>query len=372
MTGAGTGRIERWLRSHADAAALLIVALGFAARFLAARHSYVLSDEALHLELASPESLLGVYRTSLSNAHPPLFILLLHFWHRVVGSGWQLCLLPVAFGTAFLWAAYRWARSLFGEVAAFVTLAFLAFLPPLVLISAELRGYALALCLLASALATLERGLEKRSPSWLGLSAALTALALLTHYVALRFSIAAFVYAAVRLLAERPPALLVRTWAASQAAVAAVFLFLYLSHVSKLHGGAMEREAQGEWLRVDYLQREDGALQFLFRQTAALFRFLFASPAAAVVAGSLVLCGIGLVAAGRRPSAILLALPFALAAAGGLLGLYPYGGTRHSIDLALFACAAIGVALARLGGNRIGIAFVLAAALAPAGFAVGW
>jgi hypothetical protein len=115
-------RFDDWIRSHADFAALLVVALGFAARLLTARRSFVISDESLHLELASPTNLLGVYRASLSNAHPPLFILLLHFWHGIVGPGWQLSLLSVAFGTAFLWVAYRWADSLFGKGPALVTL----------------------------------------------------------------------------------------------------------------------------------------------------------------------------------------------------------------------------------------------------------
>ena len=111
---------------------------------------------------------------------------------------------------------------------------------------------------------------------------------------------------------------------------------------------------------------------FVARQTVSLFQFLFASPAAAAVAGILVLLGIGFLAARRSPAVILLSVPFGIAVAGGLLRLYPYGGTRHSIDLALFACVSLGVALARLGGNRIGVALVLAVALFPAALAAGW
>jgi uncharacterized membrane protein len=351
---------------------LLLVALGLAARLFVARRSFVLPDEGFHVLIASPESLVEVYRGSLTNAHPPLFFFLLHFWQRVVGAGWQLCLLPVAFGTALLWVAYRWARSLFGTAASFATLALLAFLPSLVLLSAELRGYSLALCLVACALAALERGLGEDSPGWVALSGASMALALCTHYLALRSAIAVLAYGGVRLFAERRPPRLVRAWSVSQAVVAAVFLFLYRSHVAGLRGSGMERHAQSEWLHSGYLQREDGALQFLVRQTAALFRFLFNSPVAAIVAGALVLGGVALAARKRPAAAILLALPFVLAAAGGLLRLYPYGGTRHSIDLALFACAAIGVSLARLAGDRLWVPLLLAAALAPAAFALGW
>ena len=369
MTGAAVPREPGLLRP--DAAALLLVALGFAARLLAARQSFVGFDEELHLRLASPESLREVYLETLTNAHPPLFFVLLHFWQRLVGAGWQLCLLPVAFGTAFLWVAHRWARSLFGAAASLTLLALLAFLPSVVLVSAELRGYATVLFLVACALAAFERALVRASAGWVAISAASMALALGTHYLALRSALALAAYAAVRLIASRPPSLLVRVWAASQAIVAAVFLFLYQSHISALRGSGMEKLAQTDWLQADYLQRGDGA-QFVLRQAAALFRFLFSVQSLAAVAGALALAGIVLLARARRPAAILLALPFVLSVAGGLLRLYPYGGSRHSIDLALYASAAIGIAVARLTGERLWVPLLLAGALAPAAFALGW
>jgi uncharacterized membrane protein len=362
---------RRWIRPD-HAAALVLVALGLAARVLVARRSFVLSDESLHLHLASRESLLEVYRWSLTNAHPPLFFLLLGLWQRVVGVGWELCLLPAAFGAAFLWMAYRWTRSLAGLASSLTTLALLAFLPQLVLLSAELRGYSLALFLVAGALVALERGIREIAPAWVALSAVSTGLALGTHYLALRSAIALFAYGAVRLLGRPTPRPVLRVWVASQAALGALFLFFYATHLSKLRGGGMERHAQSEWLRAAYLQSEDGPLSFVLRQTAALFRFLFTSPAGALVALVLVLGGLALSARERPPAAVLLALPFVLATAGGVLRLYPYGGTRHSIDLALYACAAIGIAVARLTGDRLWVPLALAGALAPAAFALGW
>lgn len=358
---------RRWIRPD-HAAALVLVTLGLAARLLVARRSFVLSDETLHLYLASPESLLEVYQWSLTNAHPPLFFILLGFWRRVVGVGWELCLLPAAFGAAFLWVAYLWARSLAGLASSLSTLALLAFLPQLVLLSAELRGYSLALLLVAGALVAFERGLRENAPGWVALSAVSMGLALGTHYLAVRSAAALFAYGAVRLLGRPSPRPVVRAWVASQAALAALFLFFYATHVSKLRGGGMERHAQSEWLRAAYLQAEDGPLAFALRQGASLFRFLFTSPAGALAALVLVLAGLAVAARERRPAALLLALPFVLAAAGGVLRLYPYGGTRHSIDLALYACAAIGIAVGRLTGDRLWVPLVLAGALAPAAF----
>jgi uncharacterized membrane protein len=364
---------ERWLLSHADAAALLLVTLGLAARLLAARAPFFGPDESLFLQIASAPDLPGAYRVSLGNAHPPLFPLLLHFWKPLAGSEWQLRLLSVAFGTAFLWAAFRWAGALFGKTSALVALALLAFLPSLVILSAQLRGYALMLWLMAAALTALERAFEEGSAWRLGLFTAFTGLSLLTHYSALWFTLSVFVYATVRAGSERSPRRFVLAWVTSQAAIAALCLFLYVTHVSSLRGGALEQEAQTLWLRAGYFHPgQESALRFLARQTVALFQFLFSTPVAGIVALGLLLGAIAWLAGRRRPSAILLLLPFLFSAAAGLLGRYPYGGTRHSIDLVPFACAGIGVALARLSAERPWVAIAVAAVLAPAGFVVGW
>ncbi len=50
--------------------------------------------------------------------------------------------------------------------------------------------------------------------------------------------------------------------------------------------------------------------------------------------------------------------------------MYPYGGTRHDVDLALFAYAGTGVAFARLTGERVWAAVAVAAALVVSGFLV--
>src|SRR5206468_11012628 len=100
-----------------------------------------------------------------------------------------------------LGAAWTWAKRLFGEDVGLLILAFVALLPSVVLVSAELRGYALLLCLVAAALSALERGLAESSVAAWAAFAGLGVLALLSHYAALRFAAAAFVYSAVRIAA---------------------------------------------------------------------------------------------------------------------------------------------------------------------------
>jgi dolichyl-phosphate-mannose-protein mannosyltransferase len=365
--------LERWLASHTDAVALVFLALGLIARLRAARSAVWLPDEIYHLQIAGAPGLLAMYRMSLGNAHPPLFMLLLRGWLRLASTPWSLRLLPVAFGTAFLWAAYRWARGLFGNAAALIVLALLGFLPSLVIVSAELRGYSLMLVLIAAGLASLEHALETKSLRWLGLFGLLSALALLTHYAALWFVLAAFVYGSIRIVRSSATPRWISAWLACQTAIGVLFLVLYVSHIARLQGSAIEREARDGWLRASYFRAgAESPLVFLGRQTLSLLQFLFSTPAAAIVALALLLGGLASLTFHRQPSGILLALPFAFAGAAGLLGLYPYGGTRHSIELGLSACALVGVALARISGERLWVAILLGAALAPAGFAVGW
>ncbi len=54
-------------------------------------------------------------------------------------------------------------------------------------------------------------------------------------------------------------------------------------------------------------------------------------------------------------------------AGASLLDVYPYGGTRHSVFLLVFASAAIGFALSAVAGGRLWPAAVLIAVLAPVG-----
>jgi 4-amino-4-deoxy-L-arabinose transferase-like glycosyltransferase len=356
-----------------DRIALAVVVLGLAARLLAARMPFLTPDEEMHLEIASVPGLLGTYRASLGAAHPPLFFLLLHFWKGVAGTEWVLRLLPVAFGTAFLWAAYRWAGAIFGRTAALSALVLLAFLPSVVLVSVEIRSYSLLLWLAAGALLAIEGAFREESRRGLALFALLSALCLLTHYSAVFVVLPAFVYSAMRIGRERPPKRFVAAWAAGQALLAALCALLYTTHIAKLRGSAMERIAQEDWLKGSYFRAgRESALRFCARQTAAFFEFLLSSPVAGLLGAALLLGAIAWLAARRQPSAILIGVPFALAAAAGLLALYPYGGTRHSIVLAPFACAGIGVALARLSSERLWLPIALAIVLVPAGFIAVW
>ena len=365
---------ERWLAAHAEAVALVFTLLGLLARLRAADAPFLQPDEALHLRIASQPTLGELYRLSLTNAHPPLVFLLLRGWRHVAHSDWTLRLLSVGFGTAFLWSAWRWAEGTLGRACGLITLACLAFFPSVVVVSSELRGYALLLWAIGSALWAFEEAFAFGAPSirMLWLFAGLEAVALCTHYSAIRFLAAAGAYAAMRLAAMRPRRMFVLSWAAGQALLVALALFFYATHVAHLRGSPLEQEVQGTWLQESFLRQGQGAAGFLARRTLSVFQYFFSTRAGGAVALLLFVGGVvWLIGTARRlPLAILLTVPFVLAAVGGLLALYPYGGTRHDVDLAIFAYAGTGVALARLTGERLWAAVAIGAALAASGFLI--
>ena len=84
-------------RLAATAPALLIVA-GLIARLVAARSKFLNADEAMHYLLSLQPSFSDTYRASLGTAHPPLLIILLHYWGMISSSEFFLRLPSVIAG----------------------------------------------------------------------------------------------------------------------------------------------------------------------------------------------------------------------------------------------------------------------------------
>jgi predicted membrane-bound mannosyltransferase len=188
--GIAASRIGLWLGGRVDLFALVVVAAGFALRIAAARGTHLSGDEAVNFQMANQSRLGDVYRSTLNNANPPLFYLLLRAWRLLGNSELFLRLLPVTFGTLLLWVAYRWASSLYGRFAGLVTLMLLAFSPATVALSADLRSYTLLVLLIAASAVAFERALAARAAGWMAISSALLCLAVLTHYSAIFFAAA--------------------------------------------------------------------------------------------------------------------------------------------------------------------------------------
>ena len=92
-----------------------------------------------------------------------------------------------------------------------------------------------------------------------------------------------------------------------------------------------------------------------------LFQYFFGQLAVGDVMGLLFVLGVVLLLRGKdlpqqkadsRRLAILLLLPFAVAAVAALAHVYPYGGTRHIAFLIIPGVAGVSMALARLAEER--------------------
>ncbi|MCU1271383.1 MAG: hypothetical protein JWN74_2677 [Acidobacteriaceae bacterium] len=334
---------------------LPLVLAGFLLRLRLSWLTFLNPDEALHYFLSHQPSLRLAYEASLTTAHPPLMILFLHLWSRLGSSEFFLRLPFVLAGTLFCWVMFLWVEKVASKKAAWLALALFLFMPSLVSLSAELRQYSFLLLFCACSLDSLEQALAEKSVEWIGLSTGALYLALLTHYSALIFAAAAAIYALSRVLRAKPPIRVTAAWIAGQTGALFICVFLFRSQVSRLRQMGISSEIAATWLRGSIFQHgEDYLPAFAWTKTLRLFRYFFSQGTIGVVGlGLFVLAIVMLLRSAhrgdpkpwRRELAILLALPFLITLALAIAGIYPYGGTRHDVLLALFAFPGIAIGL---------------------------
>jgi Dolichyl-phosphate-mannose-protein mannosyltransferase len=335
--------------------AILVLAAAFLVRLRAAWGTFLNPDEALHFLLANQSTWPLAYKASLTNAHPPLLTFVLHFWREVGTSEFSLRLPSVIAGTAFCWIFFKWLARIFGSVTGFIGLILVVFLPPLIELSAEIRQYALLLFFLAAAAYCLERAFAENSPGSMLLSAFCLYLALLTHYSAILFAAAMGVYSLLRIIA-RPSDKVTSVWIMGQVGTAGLIAALYVSHISKLQGDYAAGTIQG-WLANSFFRSgHDNPFLFAMARTGGVFQYVFGQLAVGDIAYLAFIVGVVLLWRRKRSGAsqaasshqlgILLVLPFVVGAAAAFARMYPYGGTRHSAFLIMFAVAGVSLALA--------------------------
>jgi hypothetical protein len=237
----------------------------------------------------------------------------------------------------------------------------LAFLPPLIELSAEIRQYALLLFFIAGAAYFLERALDENSAGWMLLSAGFLYLAMLSHYSALLFAAAMGAYTLLRMFTSRFSKKTIGAWVVGQTGALALFLFLYQTHLSRLQGNNGQGThwfAANSFLHNSYFDPgRESPLRFALANTGGVFQYLFGQLAIGDVAFLFFLAAIVILlrqgketAAEGGPAswqlALLLASPFIINCAAALAGRYPFGGNRHCVFLAIFAAGAISYLLA--------------------------
>src|ERR1700691_1131250 len=183
-----------WFESRANLAAGLIALLGLLARLWTASGTFLNPDEALHFRLANEVSLDLAYRASLPAAHPPLLILLLYYWRALGTSELWLRLPSVLAGAVFCWVFYKWLSKAAGNLAGLIGVLFVALLPPIIRVAAEVRQYSLLLAFLVSALYLLDEAFTKNSTGRIAAFSLCLYVAMLFHYSAFWFAAALGVY----------------------------------------------------------------------------------------------------------------------------------------------------------------------------------
>jgi Dolichyl-phosphate-mannose-protein mannosyltransferase len=335
---------------------LLVLAGGLLARLYEAWAYFLNPDEALHNLLASQASLALSYKAALTNAHPPLLILLLYYW-RLLGQSELLLRLPSVFaGTACCWITYRWLKLVTDRSTAFIGLLLFAFSPALIELSAEVRQYALLLFFMAGCLYLSERVLRENSSVLVILFSLSLCGALLTHYSSLIFAFTLGVYMLVRLYPYRARFRVVAVWGGGQIVAVALTLYYLVTHVAELRRRGMAQGIAETWLKKSIFHPDENrVLMFIAAQTLRVFTYLLSHGVGGTLALLAFLAGIVLLLKPRKLSgedrptprelALLLGLPFVVNCGAALAGLYPYGATRHNSFLALFALSGTAIGL---------------------------
>jgi uncharacterized membrane protein len=374
-------RVDPWLEAHIELLAILALAAGFVVRVAIARSRFLVADEALDYLLVNQASALEAYRQSLGNAHPPLLYFVLYYWRFLGTSELALRFPSVIAGTVMPWLAFLWLKRL-RKATAFLALLLLTFAPALITFSTEIRPYALLLMFLTAALWSLDRAFERNSAREMLLFGAFLCLAIFTQYSAIWAAAAMGIYALVRIFFGELKKAAIFAWMASQVCALAILGWLWATHISKLHNGAMESVAVSGWLRTEYFQVSEHVFRFALRATADVFLFLMqrklenslALMPLGIAMTLFFLFGVVLLLANRADGAetnprslkifgIFMLLPFVAGYAGALLRLYPYGGSRHVAYLAPFAMAGIAFGIAWMSRRAFWAGIVATAAL---------
>jgi len=359
---------NHWLHNHADLVAACVTLLAFLARLWAASGTFLNPDEALHFRLANQVSLHLAYQQGLTASHPPLLIIVLYFWRALGTSSFWLRMPSVLAGVVFCGMFYKWLSNAAGKLAGMIGLLMVALLPPVVLLTSEVRQYALLLAFLAGALYFLDEAFAKKSIGSMAASSLCLYLAMLSHYSAFWFAAALGLYALFRIFTERPAPALVATWAIGQLGGLVVALFLFETHIAKLGIGESRMAWQG-WMSDYYLSHSyfdrahDNPVVFLAGHSFGVFQYFCGQLAVGDVMGLLFVAGVALLLRGKglpqnqdqasaRRLASFLVLCFAVAMAISLAHLYPYGGVRHVAFLMIPGFAGVAVAMERMAAGR--------------------
>ena len=315
--GGGVERGGERLRTFSLVALSAATALAFAARAYRLEAQSIWLDEGLSVLFARPELGNLLPKLVTDDIHPPLYVLLLHFWLQVAGDGeFGVRFLSLLFGVLLVPLVYRMAVDLFAgsdekgaqaRLSGLVAALLVALSPFLVYYSQEARNYIVVAFWTSLSTWLLWRALVAGGGRWWWLYSVASALSLYTHYYAGFVLLAQSLYVLLSWSRWRP---LLRSFALAMLGTAV----LYAPWLIGLWG-----QVSNLWLHPDYWP---GTLD-LWTITTRTF--------AAFVAGS-----------GQTAAAGPLALGFAALFGAGFLVLLWRGGLRGGGgELYVIVCAVV-------------------------------
>jgi len=360
--------IKTSLAARVDLAAVLVVIAGLALRLAEASRTYLNPDEALHFYVSLPKDW---YRNLLQVAHPPLLFFMLHGVLRVSSSELALRAVPVVAGSIFPWVAYRWVTKVRNAGAGFVALLILTFSPNLVSLSAQVRGYVLALLFAALAMLLVESAFETEAALRLVLFNFCLYLAILSEYSAAWFVGAAGVYVLMRGIDCRVSRRLWVIWGIGQVGALFLYAVLFRTAVASPTATGVLHSVTPRYLKGAFPVAHENLLAFAGLGTMKQFAYTFSSIPLGSVA--MVMFAVGLIVLwrsgsspggrGRRALAIAIPVAFLLALTGAIVKVLPYGRSRHTVICCLFIAAGVGVGFEALLGKKRWVFAMMVAAL---------
>lgn len=366
--------LDRIVTDHPDRVALAALALALVLIALDAATTYLNPDEAHYFQMSVPNGLRELYQSALGTHHPALYIMLMHWLSKLSEHELALRSVAVVAGALFPWFLYRWLSLVWTPLAGLLALLLTAFAPHVVTLSAEARGYTLAFMGIFACLYFQERAWRESSSRWMMLSSAALCVAIFAEYFVAFFAGAAGLCFLLRAWTQRPSNRLWVTWAAGQACAIALYGFLFVTQIQPIMASPMGQTEQEPWLHDTFPDGRNLAY-FLASSTLKQFAWLFASPSYGRLMVIPFLAGLWILWKGRSGVAdrlparlliVLTALMFALAGLASVAHVHPFGRTRHTGILGIFAVATIAVALEQWVRRSPGVILPAALLLIPA------
>jgi hypothetical protein len=329
-------------------AAALLVAVGLYLRVRGLGEYWVNPDEGIYYSTLTQPSFGAFWTEVMENAHPPGYYLLLRAFSFVTWDFVWLRATSAVFGAAAVWLVWLTGRELGGPgaggaIMGLVSAALIAFNGEAIVLSQVIRPYALLLALLAGSLYTLLVYMRHPSGRVLGVHAALTWAALLTHYSAVLgiavLAVLAFYERITGRLASRAWWRLAGTYGAS----GGLLIVLYVVHMRGLMSSQLATTALDGWLAHWMVSSPGEAWRALTPYHIYLAPLGWIGRAALVLLAATALAGVA--PAAMRPEgsrvAVLTVAGLVVAFTLSALELYPFGGTRHATWLVPFTLPAL-------------------------------